>query len=100
MAEFLRVAVTDEDTQIFSAQNVNLVEQASATTTVITYGGGSSAGDVLTITHSTTGGTGVESMRNAVQDALIKAFDQSYGNAPVIDIQLPTGITVSGIAIA
>lgn len=99
MAEFLRVAVTNEDTQIFSAQGVKLVEQASTTTVTVSYSSGSTGTDVVTLTHTALD-AGVESMRNAVQDALIKAFDQSYGNAPVIDIQLPTGITVSGIAIA
>jgi hypothetical protein len=39
-------------------------------------------------------------MRNAVQDALLKAFDQGYGNQAAIDVALPTGIAVSGIAIA
>lgn len=99
MAEFLRVAVTNEDTQIISAQGVKIVEQASTTTTTIAYGSGSTSADVITLTHTALD-AGSELMRNAVQDALIKAFDQSYGNAPVIDIQLPTGIAVSGIAIA
>lgn len=99
MAEFLRVAVTNEDTQIFSAQGVKLVEQASQTTVTVTYGSGSTSADVITLTHTSLD-SGDESMRNAVQDALIKAFDQSYGNSPVIDIQLPSGIAVSGVAIA
>jgi len=99
MAEFLRIAVTDEDTQLVSAQGVKLVEQASTTTTTITYGSGSTSADVITLTHTALD-SGVESVRNAVQNALLKAFDQSYGNQAAIDVALPTGIAVSGIAIA
>lgn len=97
MAQFLRIAVTSEGNQLISARGVKLVEQASTTTTVITYGSGSTGADVITITHAAEEAGGYTS-RDAIQQALIDAHDSRFNPNVVIDVTMP--LVVSGIAIA
>lgn len=94
MAQFLSIPVTDEGNQLISARNVLLVEQASTTTVTITYGSGSTGADVITITHATQA-SGYE-MRDVIQDALVKAHE----NSPETVIVVAPTKAVSGIAIA
>lgn len=93
MEKFLSIPVTDEQNQLVSANNVALVEQASTTTVVITY----HSGLATTITHATAG-SGVETERDAIQDAIVEALKQKW-TLPVKQVDnLP--FTVSGIATA
>ena len=94
MAQFLSIPVTDEGNQLISARGVLLVEQASTTTVTITYGAGSTGADVITLTHATQA-SGYE-MRDVIQDALVKAHE----NSPETVIVVAPTKTVSGIAIA
>lgn len=82
MPKFLNVKVSNEQRQLVSADDVVLVEQATLTTTTITYHGGK----VVTLTHDSLG-SGEEIIRDEVESILIdihrKAdividFDPSY----------------------
>lgn len=93
MEKFLRIPVTNEQTQLVRASGVALVEQASTTTVTIQY----AEGLILTITHATAG-SGVETQRDAIQDAIVAVNQQSWQN-PVKTLttnDLP--FAVSGIA--
>lgn len=92
MEKFLRIAVTDEQTQLVSAKNVLLVEQASATTVTITYAGGK----VITITHATAGADN-EAPRDAIQDAIVAALGTDWKKV-AHTVTMP--FAVSGIAVA
>ena len=94
MEKFLSIPVTDEQTQLVSANGIILIEQASATTTTIQYGGGK----VVTITHSTTGASTTESMRDAIQAAVVNALQTPWTNVAYLVSGLPCA--VSGIAVA
>lgn len=93
MEKFLSIAVTNEQTQLVSANDIKLIEQGSTTTVVITYGGGK----VTTITHAALG-SGVETMRDAIQNAVVAAQQQAWYNVVYNVTNLP--VAVSGIAIA
>lgn len=93
MEKFLSIPVTNEQFQIVSATDIKLIEQASTTTVTITYGGGK----VVTITHAAAG-SGVETQRDAVEAAVVKALQEGWTNVVYDVTDLP--FAVSGIAIA
>lgn len=76
-----------------SCTDIKLIEQASTTTVTITYGGGK----VITLTHATAG-SGDETQRDAIQNAVIDALQTSWMNPSFAVVNLP--YAVSGIAIA
>tara|TARA_R100000781_G_scaffold113591_1_gene82385 strand:- start:253 stop:573 length:321 start_codon:yes stop_codon:yes gene_type:complete len=98
MEKFLRIPVTNEQTQLVPATDVLLVAQATTTTVTILYKGGVQ----LTLTHATAG-AGVETERDAIQDAIEAVLKQPW-NDPIYVvgrsgyIELP--FAVSGIAAA
>lgn len=94
MEKFLSIPVTDEQTQLVAATGIILIEQASATTTTIQYAGGK----VVTITHSTTGASTIETMRDAIQLAVVAALQKPWYDVVFNVNGLPC--TVSGIAVA
>lgn len=93
MEKFLSIPVTNEQFQIVSATDIKLIEQASTTTVTVTYGGGK----VVTITHATAG-AGVETERDAIENAVVKALQEGWTNVVYDVTDLP--FAVSGIAIA
>ena len=97
MEKFLKIPVTNEQYQLVSATGIVLIEQASTTTVTIAYKGGSTGTDVVTITHATAG-SGDETMRDAIQDAVIAALQTPWFNAAYTVSNLP--YAVSGIAVA
>lgn len=98
MQKFLSIPVTDEQRQLVAVEGIVLVEQASTTTVVIQYANAAA----VTITHATAG-SGVETERDAIQDAIVAALKQPW-DEPVYEVgasgkvQLP--FAVSGIAVA
>lgn len=92
MEKFLSIPVTNEQNQLVSCTDIKLIEQGSATTVVITYGGGK----VTTITHATAG-AGSEVMRDAIQNAVIAALQTAWAQPAYTVSGLP--LAVSGIAI-
>jgi hypothetical protein len=93
MEKFLSIPVTSEQTQLVSANNVLLVEQASTTTVTIAYAGGK----VATLTHATAG-SGDETQRDAIQNAIVNALQKPWTEVVFPVTNLP--YAVSGIAVA
>jgi hypothetical protein len=76
---------------LLGVNNINGVIAASATSTVIKFNGGGL--DEATITHASTGTT------PSVRDAVNAALTANPGGVKA-KVNLPTGITVSAVAIA
>lgn len=96
MEKFLSIPVTNEQRQLISATGIVLIEQESTTVVHVHYK--SSAGtDVVAITHAAAP-AGNESMRDAIQDALVSALSTSWTNVAFQVGNLP--FAVSGIAIS
>ena len=96
MEKFLSIPVTNEQRQLVSATGIVLIEQETTTTLHIHYKA-STATDVVVITHATAP-AGDESMRDAIQDAIVKALTTSWTNVAYEVANLP--FAVSGITIS
>ena len=96
MEKFLGITVTGQQVQIVSATGIVLIEQDS-TTTVGIYYKSSTGTDVVTITHATAG-AGDETMRDAIQNAVIGALQTPWTHVAYTVANLPYEVT--GIAIA
>jgi hypothetical protein len=93
MAKFINFPVASV-VQHFSADNILNVAPATATTTTIKYAGGS--GPVTaTLTH-----TSSTAVAAAVMDAVLKVNAPKSSPDVRKAVVLPTGITVSAVAIA
>jgi hypothetical protein len=78
---------------LFNVDQIITVDAPSATTTTILLTSSQAAGDVATITHTSVGTT------PSVRDAINAALTANPGGVKA-KVNLPTGITVSGIVIA
>ena len=96
MEKFLGITVTNQQVQIVSATGIVLIEQDSTTTVGIHYKS-STGTDVVTITHAAAG-AGDETMRDAIQAAVVAALTTSWTNVLYTVENLPYAVT--GIAIA
>ena len=96
MEKFLSIPVTNEQNQIISATGIVLISQNSTTTVHVHYKA-SAASDVLTITHAVAG-AGDETMRDAIQDAVIAALQTPWTAVAFNVSNLP--FAVSGITVA
>lgn len=96
MEKFLSIPVTGEQNQLLSATGIVLIEQGSTTTVLVHYKS-STGTDVVTITHATAPADN-ETMRDAIQDAVVAALGTSWTNVAYQVTGLP--FAVSGIAIA
>jgi hypothetical protein len=94
MEKFLSIPVTSAGNQLVSANNVILVEaaadSATAVTTLITYAGGK----VVTLTHAA---QVAFSMRNAIQDAIAAALQQSWTHV-VYNVTVPQAVSDIDVA--
>ena len=95
MEKFLGITVTNQQVQIVSATGIVLIEQDSTTTVGIHYKS-STGTDVVTITHAAAG-AGDETMRDAIQAAVVAALTTSWTNVLYTVENLP--YAVSNIAI-
>ena len=97
MEKFLSITVSGEQNQLLSATGIVLIEQLSTTTVGVYYKSGSTGTDVVTITHATAPADN-ETMRDAIQDAVIAALQTpwTYVAYPVSNLPFAVG----GIAIA
>lgn len=95
MEKFLSIPVTNEQSQLISATGIVLIEQESTTTLHVHYKS-STGTDVVIITHAAAG-AGNESMRDAIQNALVSALTTSWTNVAFEVTNLP--FAVSGITI-
>jgi predicted RNA binding protein YcfA (HicA-like mRNA interferase family) len=96
MEKFLSIPVTSEQNQLISATGIVLIEQESTTTLHVHYKS-STGTDVVVITHATAP-AGNETMRDAIQDALIAALQTSWTHVAYQVNNLP--FAVSGITIS
>ena len=78
---------------LFNVDQIIAVEAASGTTTTISLTTVAAAEDLVTVTHDTTGTT------PSVRDAINNALTANPGGVKA-RVHLPSGITVTGIAIA
>ncbi len=78
---------------LFNVDQIILVEAASATTTTISLSTLAAAEDVVTLTHTSVGTT------PSVRDAVNAALTANPGGVKA-KVNLPTGISVTGIAVA
>jgi hypothetical protein len=96
MEKFLSIPVTNEQRNLISATGIVLISQNSTTTVHVHYKA-SAASDVLVITHATAP-AGDETMRDAIQNALVNALATSWTNVSYDVTNLPfavSAITVS-----
>jgi hypothetical protein len=96
MEKFLSIPVTNEQRNLISATGIVLISQNSTTTVHVHYKA-SIASDVVTITHATAP-AGDETMRDAIQDAVIAALQTSWTNVSYDVTNLP--FAVSAITVA
>ena len=96
MEKFISIPVTNEQRQLVSATGIVLIEQETTTTVHVHYKA-STGTDVVTITHATAP-SGNETMRDAIQNAVIAALQTSWTHVAYEVNNLP--FAVSGIAIA
>ena len=78
---------------LFNVDQIIFVEAATATTTTISLSTLAAAEDVVTITHGSVGTT------PSVRDAINAALTANPGGVKA-RVNLPAGITVTGIAVA
>lgn len=104
MQKFLSIPITatGETSQLISANDIVLIEQASTTSIVITYQGGKT--NTLTI-GAAMGATDV-TVRDRIQGAVISAWQSSWTNvkhdlslAGLVD-NLGAAVTITGIVAA
>jgi hypothetical protein len=95
MEKFLSIPVTNEQRQLISATGIVLIEQESTTVVHVHYKA-STGTDVVVITHAAAP-AGNESMRDAIQDALVSALTTSWTYVAFEVENLP--FAVSGITI-
>jgi hypothetical protein len=96
MEKFLSIPVTNEQNQIISATGIVLISQNSTTTVHVHYKA-SAASDVLTITHAAAG-AGDETMRDAIQDAVVAALTTSWTNVSYTVANLPYAVSAITVA--
>jgi hypothetical protein len=96
MEKFLSIPVTNEQRQLLSATGIVLIEQETTSTVHVHYKA-STATDVVTITHATAP-AGNETMRDAIQNAVVAALQTPWTAVAYEVTNLPYAI--SGITIA
>jgi hypothetical protein len=96
MEKFLSIPVTNEQNQIISATGIVLISQNSTTTVHVHYKA-SIASDVLTITHAAAG-AGDETMRDAIQDAVIASLQTPWTNVSYTVANLPYAVSAITVA--
>lgn len=91
MQKFLSIPVTGEQSQLVSANDIKIIEQASTTTVTITYGGGK----VTTLTHAAVA-SGSEEMRDAIQNGVVNILSQRWTNVS-LDLAVPKAVSLIAI---
>lgn len=85
--------------QLVSAENIVIVEQATASTTTIAYSAGGTGTDIITVTHGALA-AGSNAVRTVVQDAMTDLHSGKTKPESFKFITMPTDIIVTGIAVA
>ena len=95
MEKFLSIPVTNEQRQLVSATGIVLIEQETTGTVHVHYKA-SVASDVVVIAHATAP-AGDETMRDAIQNAVVSALQTPWTAVAYEVTNLP--FAVSGITI-
>jgi hypothetical protein len=107
MVKYLEIPITatGETFQLVAINGVIIVEQASTTTVTLTYGG-AAAQDVVTLTLGAAMAANDNTVRDAVQDAMITALQTGW-TSPKFRLSLAgledaaaAQVTITGIGIA
>ncbi len=96
MSKFLKIAASTTGSVLVGLENIDLVT-ATATTVVLNYSAGSTSTDVVTITHTS---DSTFATRDAFYAAIELANSASSNPSVFITPVLPSGITVSTVAVA
>ena len=92
-------SATSKTEQLIGIKDAVLVQQASTTTATIAISSGNSSTDIITLTHGPIASTAV-SVRQAIQNALVKAENRKAEPQVAVKLEMPTGIVARSIAIA
>jgi hypothetical protein len=91
MEKFLSIPVTNEQNQLISATGIVLISQNSTTVVHVHYKA-STGTDVLVITHAAAP-AGDESMRDAIQNAVVAALGTSWTHVSYQVTNLPFAVS-------
>ena len=97
MSKFLKIEASTTGTVLIGLDSIGLVAKASDTAVTITYTAGSASTDVVTITHTTNATTDTV---NAIINAIIDVNKPASAPKQFITPTLPSGVTISAVAIA
>lgn len=94
MEKFLSFPISGSTTQLVSATGIVLIRQASATSTTISYKGGSTGTDVVTIAHASVSN---DDFRDFVQSQVAAALTTEW-TKPVYTVTPPVAVTSITVA--
>jgi hypothetical protein len=97
MGKFLKIEASTTGTVLIGLDNIGLVAKASDTTVTITYASATASADILTITHTS---NATFSTVQAIIDAIVEANKPHNAPNQFVVPTLPSGITISAVAIA
>lgn len=97
MNKFLKIEASTTGTVLIGTDSIGLVSKASNTTVTIVYNAASTSADILTITHTS---DATFATVNAIIDAIINVQKPNAAPLQFIAPVLPTGISISAVAIA
>jgi hypothetical protein len=86
--------------QLVSAENVVIVEQATQSTATIAYTAGGTGTDIITVTHGKLSSATSNDMRAAIQNAILDLHSGKTKPEAFKVVSIPTGVVVTGIAVA
>ena len=93
MEKFLSLPVTGEPNRLISCNGIKMITQPTADTVVITYGSGSTAADIITITHTAIA-AGSEAMQEFIQDNVVWALQTAW-QKPSYTARIPATIVAA-----
>jgi hypothetical protein len=96
--DYVIYSYIDKTEQLIGIKDAILVKQTGTISATITMSSGSASGDVITIAHTPIAATSV-SVRQAIQNALLKANDKKHEPEVKIKLEMPTGVIPFGISI-
>lgn len=97
MSKFLKIEASTTGTVLIGLDNIGLVAKASDTTVTIAYTAASASTDVITITHTT---NATFATVQSIIDAIIAINKPNAAPLQFITPTLPSGISISAVAIA
>jgi len=97
MSKFLKIEASTTGTVLIGTDGIGLVSKASNTTVTIAYTAGSTAADILTITHTS---DATFATVQSIIDAIIAVQKPNAAPLQFIAPTLPSGIAISAVALS